>query len=111
MDNLIATLKAEAEYVGAVYPHVAEIMAKAADELAVARKALEVISDTPDPGMLEDRSASYYRIHAGMLKQIASVGLGRPPVSAETFALFDQWLDTDEGKAFIRERDAKPSTE
>ena len=111
MDALISEIEAEAEYVGVVYPRVAEVMLKAANELRVTSQALEVIAGTPDPGMLEDRPASFYRIHAEMLKKIARIALGHPPVSPETFALVDQWLDTDEGKAFIRERDAKPAAE
>ena len=47
---------------------------------------LTCIADLPDPGEETERSATFYRIHIGHLKQIAAKGLGRQTVSDEAMA-------------------------
>jgi DNA primase large subunit len=45
--------------------------------------ALEFIADTPDPGEEKERTATFYRVHAAMLKQVAAKAIGRQTVSQE----------------------------
>lgn len=65
------------------------------------RQALELIADMPDPGEKRDRSASYYRIHAAMLKQVAARALGRETVSPKAMEKVDRWLRSKEAQASI----------
>src|SRR5690606_18458136 len=75
---------------------------EAADELARLRGALAFIADTPDPGEEKERSATFYRIHAGMLKQVAAKGLGRETVSQEAMDWAERWTNSPEGQAALK---------
>jgi hypothetical protein len=56
------------------------------EEVARLREALEFLADLPDPGAENERSATFYRVHAANLKQIAAKALGRQTVSDEALA-------------------------
>jgi hypothetical protein len=71
-------------------------------QLAEAREALGFIADMDDPGSEKERSATFYRIHAAMLKQAAAKALGRKVVSDEAMKWATEWLESDEGQAAIR---------
>lgn len=53
------------------------------DRIIAQAEALEFIADLPDPGEEQERSATFYRIHAAQLKQVAAKALGRQIVSQE----------------------------
>lgn len=68
---------------------------------ATYREALEFIADLPDPGAEKDRSATFYRVHAAMLKQVAAKALGRQIVSQESLDWAEEWFNSPEGKAAL----------
>ena len=65
------------------------------------REALEFIADAPDPGASKERSATFYRVHAAMLKQAAAKALGRETVSQEAFDWAEEWANSEEGRAAL----------
>ncbi len=67
--------------------------------IAVLEGALEFIADSPDPGEEKERSATFYRIHAAMLKQAAAKALGRQTVSDEAMQWAEEWWNSAEGIA------------
>ena len=66
-------------------------------QIAELVEALEVIADIPDPGEGQERSATFYRIHAAMIKQIAANALGRKTVSDEAMQWAENWWNSTEG--------------
>lgn len=69
----------------------------ASGDIAVLRTALENIADLPDPGAEQERTATFYRIHIAMLKQIAAKALGRQIVSQEALDWAEEWFNSPEG--------------
>ena len=78
-------------------PLTAEQAITAREDNAALRRALEDIADLPDPGAEQERTATFYRIHIAMLKQIAAKGLGRQIVSQEAFDWAEEWFNSPEG--------------
>lgn len=61
-------------------------------------ETLEFIADFPDPGQEQERSATFYRVHAAFIKQIAAKAIGRKVVSDEAMKWAEDWWNSEEAK-------------